>query len=915
MRLQPQLLLLLLLIATIASQAPTLPYGTWTALPDLPVSYGQPNLAYTITNATLVVAMPTGNSFALYLSLSNYKNQPGTAKMTGSAVCADGAAANILISIDYSSCSASDQSAFPNFCDAAPIKFSGVLPFGYSSSGSVLVIDNWGGADWPFIFRCTTGPCAGSSSCNVSSTVTTNVYSTGGSLNVTDSNVQTINSTNLFTGDQITLADNNGITLNTNNTNQTIKVDGTENVFNFPAQPQQVTINQYCAKDCNSWMAYGNTLPLDQTVTSVAYEPLILGLSPELSLSDDATLPYWEAAGPLITYTGLTPATFTLSVCIQAGAVANLTAQQSYALLATIWNVTSNSILDAGTWAQSALVSNSTSTSYELNSVCSSTVVQHLKPLSAFLLYAKAADPSALPEVDIFTVKRGALFTFSAVPNGCAGCSLSTNITVINNGSTLLPRNYIAFTPSNVNGSEPYYVDNTGLWTLAAPVGGLARTGHAVLADSDHINFIETSHDDATNTTTWQAVLVGTIANLTEECGVSCEAGPNGTQVLKINGSIDVLNNVTAEHVCSKDTQCQVSSDPPSSSSPSGTALFPCLFCSGGGSGGGGDGGGGGVPPPFFIPFGFVPFVIVPFIVPLTGGPGNVGDPITQNGGLKVPIVNFTAPNPPICDYNSTEGPDGAWFVKDNSSLAERLYYCGRLTNGTDAWIPICGCQNSQSNFTAYYFDTAQLYYNTTIGGDALSQLIWLGSTYFGGTTVFNGTNTFVTPITAQDNITACGAGKSISATEFSGCSGAPAPFPNGISVTGGSGDTFTIDVIFSKHLQSSQGSAGIVVTAGIGLGTGTVGLFSTGNDNSDTAMAIKVQNLPGDSTGGVLFTVTYGTAFAKNPIINYSFRDCSAMSANWIGVTSGAGFEIITASGLTSNCAIVMYIISIGNT
>lgn len=200
-----------------------LPAGTWTALTDLRVQYLNPNMVLIIRNATYVIA-ENGIDYTYYglYSISNSPTQNYKVSFRGSAVCTGGANEQILITYDDTTCEAPGVLSW--FCKAGSQYYAGVFNFGVANDGSVLLFNGLSGAQTPLEFRCALedASCGSSTSCNSTIIVQsiTNLY--GGSLNATQSSVTLVNSTATFEGNEITLQNNNDVTIQQSNTmNQT----------------------------------------------------------------------------------------------------------------------------------------------------------------------------------------------------------------------------------------------------------------------------------------------------------------------------------------------------------------------------------------------------------------------------------------------------------------------------------------------------------------------------------------------------------------------------------------------------------------------------------------------------------------------------------------------------------------------
>jgi hypothetical protein len=205
--------LLLLALVALASALGALPQGCLGSNPELNIKVGS-----AVVYSTSMTLCSTNGSFFTFEGV--FRNAPAPSALslvvtyTGQAVCstADNA---LIISLTPDSCHQAGLS-YPPFCDSAASLYAGEFKYGVSgvTPGGVLVIDRWSGSLYPIVFTCLdNNTCDMSVACNSTNIVQliTNIY--GGNVTIENSFVTTENSTNIFTGDEITLQDNNDITI------------------------------------------------------------------------------------------------------------------------------------------------------------------------------------------------------------------------------------------------------------------------------------------------------------------------------------------------------------------------------------------------------------------------------------------------------------------------------------------------------------------------------------------------------------------------------------------------------------------------------------------------------------------------------------------------------------------------------
>lgn len=923
--------------------------------------------------AEAVTIATNGNDFFPMSILIGTRGGPSVNySLTGAFGCANGQLSVSLFGEKPCTSDVSPQNVdlcvnyLPRYCSGTTFSYSTYL----SHSGVYeLEIVNLCGMIGSVVLQCQ-GTCFGVVQC--SPTILQNNI-IGGYVNGTDSVIIATNSTIAANGSTTLESSNNVIINSPNVTDIPVNGDGNNVYFNTT----QVSVNQYCAKDCESWIDYkGTTALTGQTVTNAAYEPLEI-TSTAVELPDGLTLPYWVVAGPAITYVGLTEITVSVDVCLQNAEVTGIDPHQPLALLVTLWNVTGNAAVDSGAFAQSTVVSNASSNAYLLTSACTGMIIQNLRPLTILSLYVKLADPGLIPGPDSLTLKGGATFGFKATPPGCAGCTLNVNITnQYANGTQFKAKDCNYVDPGNGNGTFYFgttavcnlttdqclsgsiasnrltlefggvcgidtdaAVVKTGIVSLLSGNGvGIRVAGNNLTFDAERYQF-SAEGNCLTQTTTAGANNVTTVTyNSQAVCSVfatgcinadivdgelqlmdtnsvcSFQAGSGSpasgsiviqntntttwTEVstgvftlavsaLSGNGSVNgscaqcVNDTLEVEKLCVQQTQCQVRSDPPTTSPQ--PVWAPCPWCSGnsggGGGGGGGGGSGGGIIPPPIVPIGFFPPIIPIIIVPIITGDGSGGGGGgTTTGGTYIPVVNFTKAVP-SCD-NSTIGS----IVLNTGETPSRLYDCAIAANGSYIWNPICNCQSTMSNATNYYLNTTSFYQNgSTLYMDSSSQAI------------FNG-NVFI------NSLTTCPSGAGIQSNAFSGCSGTPAPMPHGIVA-----DTF---YYFNTSLVGNQigmkiHNAALGVQPDYPVLTPAFNSVRYGADGPDADIDVLIGS---KGAGQVKLTPAFATTAFTCSITNCTsdvafYADTSVTVIGTGGVTACASGALVSASGF-SGCS-----------
>mgnify|MGYP007120766490 CR=1 FL=1 len=249
--------------------------GIWSASPNLPVKYtGESNAVLIVLNATLDVI--DGGSFKYY---GTYRTSAGvsvSARFSGKAVCADGYIDRLLISVDGQSCWTTGGA--PWFCSSAPTLYAGVFSYGVSLEGG-LMINSWGGAQWPFQFACASQspspPCQYVTSCNstVMNNWSLNLY---GGTSIVNGSSQTVvisggdNSTVIFEGDTINVQNSEFTLEQPTSVNQTIiNISPESNTYptntTILIQPQDATYYEFNTNEAASCSGFAQ---LDGVKTS-----------------------------------------------------------------------------------------------------------------------------------------------------------------------------------------------------------------------------------------------------------------------------------------------------------------------------------------------------------------------------------------------------------------------------------------------------------------------------------------------------------------------------------------------------------------------------------------------------------------------------------------------------------------------
>jgi hypothetical protein len=141
-----------------------------------------------------------------------------TLRFSGIAVCSTNDA-KLVITIDTDSCVQYGTNRVPPVCQYAPALYAGEFTYGVSSNGPSLLIDRWSGSLYPILFSCPANNCSSSLACNMTQEFYAQFFQEGGTAIVNGSQtVTTYNSSNVFEGNQITLQNNNDITLIQSNT-------------------------------------------------------------------------------------------------------------------------------------------------------------------------------------------------------------------------------------------------------------------------------------------------------------------------------------------------------------------------------------------------------------------------------------------------------------------------------------------------------------------------------------------------------------------------------------------------------------------------------------------------------------------------------------------------------------------------
>lgn len=319
------------------------------------------------------------------------------------------------------------------------------------------------------------------------------------------------------------------------------------------------------------------------------------------------------------------------------------------------------------------------------------------------------------------------LLDFLAV-GSCYSVSRSgKNVTYTYNGPCTVNSNSAFLTASIV--SQVLQLNYNGLNRVRANTDGSWLVGDVTFRVSPGLTITTEGNDIliAPNSTT----------SSNDTSCISC--GPNGT--------------LTVEKLCSRQAQCTVEADPPSSD-PGGPVPQICWRC--GSNGGGGDDGGGGGAPPIIPPIPPLPPFFIILIPPIVGVPGsgtpgsglpavavpiitNCSDDTVNSDGMKIPRMNFSESVP--CCQNTSYG----WTILETGSIPNYQFICKRIGDATYAWVPNAEATGAAFNVSTYNIGTTQVFTNSsTTVYDSTSQFITYGPSYqdkaYFNTVFINGT-------------------------------------------------------------------------------------------------------------------------------------------------------------------------------
>lgn len=438
-------LLLLVVVATwwatrAYAQATALPIGIWAAFPNLPVKYeGESNAILTVRNATLAVI--DGGYFKFYGLYETITGAKVQARFAGKAVCSDGDKERILISVDLSSCW-TDGGAIPWFCDSAPTLYAGTFSFGVSLEGGLL-INGWGGAQWPFVFACagaSLSSCQYSSSCNATANIQTllYLYNSDVVLNGTQTVVfqagSSTNNTIVIEGDTVTLSDSQ-VTLQQSNssTSTTVNLGGTEVTNDITFVTQDSTFYNFyttapasCRNYATVTAARSTNLTLDTaSLTRITFtSSSIEAPGSDWSLSPDAsTLRYLGPSGQY---------GYALQGCLQLGSL-YAPSSSGVAVALQLYNRTAGASSPLlGPPVQSTVFYNHTDPSL-LTSVCAGVLLSGLYTDNLFGLYATLETVSG----SYSTALGPSSFSLTATPLACKGEEINIKINATFNDTQL----------------------------------------------------------------------------------------------------------------------------------------------------------------------------------------------------------------------------------------------------------------------------------------------------------------------------------------------------------------------------------------------------------------------------------------------------------------------------------------------
>lgn len=458
-----------------------LPPGTFTALPFLPVNYVSPlNAQVIVRNATIVVG-PDGTAFSFYGSYAVAGvTDIQSASFTGEAVCAGGSSAKLLISVNGESCSATKGfSAW--FCSNAPELYSGTLDFGLSINAlpTIVTIDRWGGAQWPFILSCVlpSNACGKSSTCNSTSVNTNNVFITGGNNTFLDSNAYIDNGTANFFGDQLNVQQSNNVQLNFNNQSTTVEVnvEGDENNFNI-SSPQTLNFFTSSSSTCEGWVYWNTYRPANSSLTTANAVRIFttatgsfVSNNGDWDLADASTLRFvGDDDDPLVTG-------YTFTMDFQDGYLFGGD-NTGMRVRFMVYNLTGvDSPLDANSYASSAVIYNHTNPSF-IGGSSSQISITGVRTGDTFGVYALLQTTNGISA--IASLEECSL-AISVMPTACQGNIVNYNFSLVVNGSHIEPG--VCMSKEFIPGNNTIVFNNDGVCTIEVEIipGPSAAYKHA----------------------------------------------------------------------------------------------------------------------------------------------------------------------------------------------------------------------------------------------------------------------------------------------------------------------------------------------------------------------------------------------------------------------------------------------------
>lgn len=548
--------LLLLCTAPALSALTALPAGTWLATPMLPINYINSG-TLTVLNATLAVSADTG-SFKFYGTFTTNRGTTVRASFAGEATCADGATEKLLFSVLASSCS-STSPEISWFCSTAPTAYSGTFAFGINGAAFTLLVDRWGGAEWPFIFTCAHPPCSYSSACNNTLTIQTLLYATDSTvvLNGTDSNVifQAGSSTNnniTILGDTVTVADSQ-VTLqqSPSSTSTTVNLggEGSTNEVTFVTQNNTNEYNFYTTApaSCRSYASVSASRTANLTLSTTAFTRVTFTSSSldtpgsDWSLSpDSSTLRFLGDSDADAKYA------YALQACVHL-ALLYSPSPVGVALVLQLFNRTTSAVA-IGMPVQSAVIYNHTNPAL-LTSVCATTLVSGLYTDNIFGIYATLETT----DLSVYTAPLGlSTWSLTATPLACKGNEININITANFTNGQLEEGTCIDITNPD---TKTVRISNPGLCGLQVPEPALdTHASEGVLKHMWHKlkNVFVAGYTTLTGTVrlldTTNIKVLNTNGNDVEfqfRCPIDC-----GTDPIKTNSTCDCKDGVNTEGSC-----------------------------------------------------------------------------------------------------------------------------------------------------------------------------------------------------------------------------------------------------------------------------------------------------------------------------------------------------------------------------